>query len=68
MVMLDRVAEIGYSKLPHEDDDSDDRDDGLLVLSLALRAAAASNALARCVLWLKMAVAEAVKAWVRAVW
>ena len=37
-------------------------------VSLALIAAASSNALARCDLWLKIAVAEAVKAWVRAVW
>ena len=62
--MLDRVAEIG-TMLPHEGS----ADDGgiLLVLSLALLAVASRRAFARWVLWLKMAVAEAVKAWVRAV-
>ena len=60
--MLDRVVELG-NRLPHEDSDGDD-DDGLVVLVLALAwtVAASSSALARCVLWLKMAVAEAVKA------
>ena len=62
--MLEREAEMGTR--PHED--SDGGDDGLLALALALTAAASSKALARWVLWLKMAVAEAVNAWVRAVW